>query len=724
MNFESPIPGSLVASVVLVLMAAACWIAWRSRGTVPNRYLSGILALRLLVILMAGLIAANPYFIKEKPDPEGFRIAVLADVSESMLTEDAGGKSRLEVARLMLDTEDNGSLLAQIQEEAPTDLLAFVESPAQSGSNLQVEPGTTAIGEVLQQTLAGSDASSRQLGAVVLLTDGVSLKGESIIDAAKDYRAKGIPVSAIGIGNVSPSGDIKLEFGDIVKKSPAGEPIDLTVMASNTGSAPKEVEVELLSDDRVLETRKVSLPGDGESKLVFGDVPEIPGVETYRARLKEAPKGDMNQANNTAFAAVEITAPKKIEILYLSNRLGYSYRFLSMLLNDDDRFALKAIIRTGEEKFTIRGFDENWEGPKDSFPQDPMTLLDNRILVIDTRVLVELAPEAQEAIRSFLEDRAGGVLFLGPPDAAPQNLKSLIPVRQAEIFEPKRREALELSEEPIFQEASQGVLFMPPHPFLPEGKPVGVGVSAAKGARIAAKTQNGDFPVLAVQAYGPGRAAFLGTESSWRWQMESARGMEQHRLFWSYLLGWLGSGGKPRIETPLQATIQGVGEDASLDIRVRGSDFRLAESARVRANLMGPKGESLRSVTLAPSPFDAGLYTGGFNTEEPGEHRVTYTVEFPDGERLINNVYFIATRQGRESEDVAFREESLRDLARITGGRYRDYQNPNDILPLTLADGLPILKEHVYWSRLPLFLIILFVFAATEWFLRRRIGLR
>lgn len=723
MNFESPIPGSVVALAVIVLMIGAGWIAWNSRGKVPNRYLAGILVLRLLVILMAGLITANPYFILEKPDPEGYRVALLADVSESMLTEDVGDKARLEAAKRMVDPESAGSLLSKIQEDAPVDLLGFVQSPTPSGPNLQVEPGTTAIGEVLSQTLDSSETSTRELGAVVVLTDGISLTGESITDAAKAFRAKGIPVSVVGIGNQSPLGDIKLEFDELPRKSPAGELIDIPVIASNTG-ATRQIEVELLADNRVLETKAITLPSKGDVEINFGDTPEIPGVNTYRARIKEAPQGDMNQANNTAFAAVEITAPKKIEVLFLSNRLGYTYRFLSMLLNGDKRFALKAIIRTGEEKFTIKGFDEDWEGPKDGFPEDPMIFLENRILIVDTRVLVELAPEAQESIRSFLEDRAGGVLFLGPPNAAPQELKGLIPVREAEIFKPQRREPLELAQEPIFQDAAQGVLFMPPHPFLPEGKPVSIGVSAAKGARIAAETENGELPVLAVQAYGPGRAAFLGTESTWRWQMESARGMEQHKLFWSYLLGWLGSGGKPRIETPLQASVQGVGETIPLDIRVRGSDFRLAESARVRANVMGPKGETLRSVTLAPSPFDAGLYSGGFGTSEPGEHRVTYTVELPDGERLNSNVYFIAARQGRESEDVAFREEPLRDLARITGGRYTDYKDPDAILPLSLADGLPILKERVYWSRVPIYLVILFVFAATEWFLRRRIGLR
>lgn len=724
MNFESPIPGSLIASIVIVLMVAASWVAWNSRGKVPNRYLGSLLILRLLVAIMAGLIAANPYYIFEKPDPEGFRVAVLADVSESMMTGDANKQTRLDAARQMVDSQDSGSLLSGIRRDAPTDLMAFVESLSPVGASLQTEPGTTAIGEALSLTLEAGDTYSRRLGAVVLLTDGVSLRGKAITDAAKDFRAQGIPVSVVGIGSESPTGDIKLDFNDIPKKSPAGEPIELTVTASNSGSRPQEIEVEFLADDRVIETRKVTLPSESGAQLIFENTPEIPGVETYRARIKNAPEGDMNQANNTAFAAVEIIAPKRAEILYLSNRLGYTYRFLSMLLNGDKQFALKAIIRTGEEKFSIRGFAEDWEGAKDRFPEDPMELLDNRVLIIDTRMLVELTADAQDSIRSFLEDRAGGVLFLGPPDAAPKGLKGLIPVRETEIFEPKQREALELVEEPVFQEAAQGVLFMPPQPFLPQDKPVGIGISAAKGARVIAKTQNGALPVLAVQAYGPGRAAYLGTESTWRWQMESTRGMEQHRLFWHYLLGWLGSGGKPRIETPLQASIQAVGEITSLDIRVRGSDFRMAESARIRANIMGPTGKSLRSVTLAPSPFDAGLYTGNFNARKPGEYRVTYTVELPEGERLTRNVYFIATRQGRESEDVAFREQPLRDLARITGGRYTDYKNPDAILPIPLAEGLPMLKERVYWSRIPLFLIILLIFAASEWFLRRRIGLR
>jgi len=452
-------------------------------------------------------------------------------------------------------------------------------------------------------------------------------------------------------------------------------------------------------------------------------VPEIHGFQSYRARIRNPPSNDLNPADNTGYAAVEITPPNEHSVLYLSKRPGNTFRFLQQTLKQDEQFSLRAIIRLGEERFFHQGF-ENRELPQDDFPAESAYYLENQVLVIETSVLPELAEKTQEALRSFLENRAGGILFIGPPELAPQSLQPLLPARQSELLSPARNEPLDLAIDPVFQEAAGGVLFLPPGPYLPEGTTAATALALARGARVITSTERGNLPVLALQAYGAGRTAYLGTASTWRWQMHSTRGGEQYSLFWRYLLAWLGSGGKPRLETPAGDNIRPVGEPLPLELRVLGSDFLPAADAQVRAHIQGPDGAAMPALTLAPSPYEPGLYTGMMIADKPGEYRVDYEVELPGGESLSRMEFFAATRKGLENEDIAFREGTLKNIARITGGIYASYKNSNDILPLNLAAGLPTLQERVYWTRNGLFLAVLLMVAALEWFLRRRTGLR
>ncbi len=726
MAFDTPIPLWLLAVAALALVALAVWLAWRARGALPRRYLALLLGLRLVAVALAILLAANPYHIVRTPDPDGVRVAVLADVSGSMATADTGDRPRLEVLKSLLSTEDQGqnSLLSPLEESFSVEVYPFVDSLLPRNTQLDLQPGTTDIGQALDEILATEAQGNRPLAAVVLLSDGISLDGESPLEAGKRFRAAGVPLSTVGIGNTRPPANLGLHFKEPPRKAPAGEALPLNVVAANESNRLLETEVEFYAGEQLLESRAVTLEPGAKNTLAFEALPEIHGFNVYRARFRDVPPEDLNPADNSAYAAVEITPPDKLEVLYLSNRLGNNYRFLQQMLKPDEQFAMRSLIRLGEDKFYQQGFDEQEEFEPGKFPEETEAYLQNRVLLVETSVLPELSEPVRETLRSFLEDRAGGILFLGPPELAPESMQALLPVRRAELVEATRRETLELTLDPVFREATGGVLFMPPGPYLPVDTPAATAVELSRGARVAARTEHGNLPVLALQAYGAGRVAFLGTDASWRWQMDSERGGEQYRIFWHYLLSWLAAGGKPRLEIPGHENVRPVGEPLALELRVLGRDFLPASEARVQARITGPGGEPLPEVTLTPSPYEPGLFTGLSVAKEPGEYRVSYHVTLPDGESLNRQEYFAAARQGRENEDIAFREQPLRDLARVTSGRYAPYTDAASLLPLKLAAGLPTIEERIYWTHNALFLALLLIAAGLEWFLRRRVGLR
>lgn len=167
----------------------------------------------------------------------------------------------------------------------------------------------------------------------------------------------------------------------------------------------------------------------------------------------------------------------------------------------------------------------------------------------------------------------------------------------------------------------------------------------------------------------------------------------------------------------------GLGENLPLDIDVLGDDFRPAPDAKVTATITLPNGSS-RTVMLEPSGENIGRYEAVFYPTDSGEHRVDYEVNLPDS-LLLRNAAFIARPIGVETEDTSFNEELLRDLARISHGRY---YTPATFL--SQGQDLPW-SENVPWREdtkplLPSWLtLLLFAAAATMfWGARRRIGMK
>jgi hypothetical protein len=283
---------------------------------------------------------------------------------------------------------------------------------------------------------------------------------------------------------------------------------------------------------------------------------------------------------------------------------------------------------------------------------------------------------------------------------------------------------LEAQQEPVFQGLAGGVLFSAPSPFLEEQMRVPFATRLSKGARPVLQARASTLPIVAAQAYGAGRVVYMGSDQSWRWKMDSGRGGEQYRLYWQHLLAWLGTGGKPRLEVPLEGTLQDLSEPLNLNIMARNNEYQLSDSAVVRAVLTGPDGTSPPEQLLMPDSREPGQYRGSVGLSLPGEYRVNYSVEYEGGEQIDRTAFFAGAYIGEENSDLRFRESELKDLARITGGEYYHYTEVDAIEELSLSSSVPMLRRYHYWTRHFLFILLFLGVLGYEWFYRRRIGLK
>lgn len=709
------------------MIAGLLVLSFRSvQKLIPQRHRGMLWGLRAIGLLLVGLLCINPFFIERYADPEAFHVALLGDLSGSMHLQDTQGqRARVDYVRDALSDLEPDSLFRRLGQRYDASRYTFAaDLHLNFSSDLMLHPGLTGIGSALRTLLNSQVSEDKSLGAVVIMSDGISLQGESMFDVAKAYRDLGVPVTVIGVGENASRGDLSIEFVDAPEEAPLGEPLELNVMVENKFQRAVTLEVGLFDKETLVEQQTIDIQAKNKAEVAFTAQPLMPGHCVYRARILNPMRDDLNPTNDVAFAPVLVTEPKVMKVLYLAARLTNDYRFLKLAIKEDELFRLQSIIRLGEARILRHGFEDDVDEASNTLIQDVNALMDYSVLIIETSVLEHLDEAAVAGLKTYLNHRGGGILFTGIPEEIDVDTRAVLPVRQSLPLAAHSRQYLELELDPVFSDAAGGTLFAPPGLFLAKEQLVVSGDVMSRASRSVLHTKAKGESIMALQAYGAGRVVFLGTASSWRWRMESARGIEQHRLFWRYLLGWLGTGGKPRLEMPIQGEVQSLATPVQLDLTVRGQDFRLSEDASVMATITTPDGDVLPPQVLVPEMLEPGVYTGATLLPKPGEYKVDYDIEFPEGERLHRQAFFVGEFSGEENTDLRFREKELADIARITEGEYVSYRKIDEIEALKVSPNLPQLEQRTYWTRNGFYLTVIVLVFCMEWYLRRRIGLR
>ena len=724
---ETQIPGFWILTAAIVGLIVVGWFSFRTRRFISKRDRYVLLALRALAVVLIGLVAWNPSVEENYPDRDAFQVALLADLSASMHLADTGdGDSRLSTVEEMLVVDSDESLAGRLVGRYD-----FVQRGFSDGlipgklSTFKLKSGVTAIGDALDELLENRSTGTTRLGGVVLFSDGISLEGQSVFEVAKLYRSAGVPVTVVGVGEPSAGKDLKIEFSKTPKQAVFGEAFELRALVSNEFAFEVENEILLLDGDEILDSQPLVIDGESEKEIRFTAVPSRQGLHLLRVKFKTRQAGDLNPNTDVDYSAVTVAEPETMKVLYLSARMSQEYRFLKRVVEDDPSLSFRAIIKLGPSKFFQGGFEaDEIESEKPEFPQDLDTLLQYSVLLIDASAFDELKESVSLGIKDFLMRRGGGLIVIGSLGKVPEQLLSTLPIRAMDTFYGKSRQTLEAQQEPAFQKLAGGVLFSAPSPFLEEQMRIPFSTRLSKGARPVLQARSSSLPIVAAQAYGAGRVVHMGSDQSWRWKMDSDRGGEQYRIYWQHLLAWLGTGGKPRLEVPLEGTLQDLSEPLDLNILARNNEYELSDYAIVRAVLTGPDGTSTPEQLLMPDSREPGEYRGSVGLSLPGEYRMRYSVEYEGGEQIDRSVFFAGAYIGAENSDLRFRASELKDLARITGGTYYHYTEVDAIEELSLSKNIPMLQRYHYWTRHFLFILLFLGIFGYEWFYRRKIGLK
>jgi uncharacterized membrane protein len=785
------------AGVVMLLLLF--WGYAGAASSLTTRLLAA--ALKALGIAVLAVCLLEPLFSGTRVRPGANSFVILADNSQSMMLRDRSAeRSRAEEVKAALD--DAAPWSAQLREDFDVRRYAY-DSQLRAVSDyrgLAFDGGASALGASLDRLVRRYQG--RALAGIMLLSDGNATDTEllkRLLDSKSDPAAPRLPpIYPVLIGGDQPAGDVSIGRVAIAQTSFEDAPVSLSAQVKAIGYNGRKLVVQLLDEKgEVVDRQQVIAVDDSAAPALavrFQVKPARAGLSFYQLRV--AAEGEEKQfddpaktaeatlENNTRLVVVD-RGQGPYEVLYVSGRPNWEFKYLRRALEEDDQVRLVGLIRIAkrEPKFSFRsrvgeetnplfrGFDpkdkeqvEQHDQPvivrlgtkdeaelRDGFPKAPEDLYRYHAIVIDDLEAEFFTQDQLTLVKDFVRQRGGGLLMLGGQesfkngkfertpigDLLPVYLDDLPPVVQDARYqialtregwlEPWiRLRAEENTERKRLHE-------MPTFHTLNRVR----GIKPGATVLVTAAVEGGKpVPALVEQRFGRGRAGAILLGDLWRWGLrrvatqtavtQTAPPPQDLEKSWRQTIRWLVSDVPRRVELHVD---RAEGEDVlggpvRLLIDARDEKYAPLENATVTLRVTGPDNKPLE-LTAEPSDQKPGVYETAYVPRQPGAFRATATVKSADGSDVGEAASgWTSQPAANEFADLRANRELLSRLAEQTGGEVVAADDIDRFVASLPTRAAEITEPYVVplWHRPGVFLLAIGCLVA-EWGLRRWKGL-
>lgn len=762
--------------VVLAVAVVVLWVVVlyaKEKTTASRGGLAVLVALRFFALGLLLLLLAGPTIERRRTGKP--RLALVVDRSASMNTPDCDGQTRLRQWQQLLVAGGAGgaALVDRLQASFQVDVIPLADQFAllKPTSHQSLAAAVLELG-VSENGQGDGNAGATRLGdavdfalrelpgprptAIVVLSDGISTRGQPLATVAQRARAQGVPIYTVAIGSEQRQPDVA--FGELIAEETVfpGDAMLVEATVRATGFAGREASVTLrdVQADRQLAQTTVELPPENAEKNVRLLIrPTQPGRLDLELQIEILP-GETNVENNTTGHEVQVR-DQPIRVLLVQSGPSYEYRAMKSLLQRDPAIQLHVRLQEADREFAevdptaLRAFPLS---EQELFAYDVVLLGD-----VDPGLLPRMV---WPMLLRFVSEQGGGLAIAAGPRFMPsayqtnRAMRVLMPIEPRDA-NPLRAEGKLAMAFPILPTAfgrrapcmqladtldgSNAVWkSLPPVTWLLEVARV------KRGARILAEcpTRSGangpQLPVILRHYVGAGEVLMHLTDETWRWRWRTD---DQHfARYWGQAVRRLARGRLVRGESPAG---QG-GARLSTDRRT----YRPGESVRVQARYGNPSQApaedqlvvhlqsnvlSRRELVLHRRLGHRGRFVTTMHDLPAGEYELEIAVDStptrmapPDEpNQQAATARFAVRAPPRELARIAVDRRSLAEAARISHGKTYTVETADQLLV-----DLPPAKR-VTLERLPpydlasshvaigLFSAIL----ATEWLLRRRWGM-
>lgn len=743
MTVNPLLPTEQLIVLLAAVLAGGMVLAWRASARLSPRLRLIACAARCSALLALAALALNVGEWR-KPDADVKpRWCVLLDRSGSMSTADMDGQSRWAAAC---------RLAAQLEKDAgdrrDVDLLAFsdnVEGARQTAKSLAAavpDGRATEAGRALETvTGAGAVGGGKPIG-IILLSDGrQTSQGADPVLAGMRARAQDAPVLAVPFGKTKEVRDISVKAARRLVIGFAGQPVRIQGEVASRWSGEVNVAVHLVDGAGVaVATNEVRLPAVGRGAVSFTVTPGRPGFTSYK--LQTAPwEGESDVRNNES--PFEVNAlDKKIRVLLVEGVPYWDSKFLGQHLRKQPNMEVTSVYRTAPERFfKIAPDGASQSEAKEIFPNSAEELGAYDLVVFGKGAEYFMTPERVAALKSFVADQGGSVVFARGRPYADQGggLEDLEPVAWAGasamdcrllprgegedigLFAgllPGRDDAV-WSRLPLVKCSQMSVELKSFAQVLAEGRRPGTGESSSQAV-----------PLLISRRFGKGMAVVMNVDGLWQWSFfpsaKEAAGMYEE--LWTQLLLWAGTYAEflPGHTYAIRLGVSAAPPNMPVRVQVRRRGA--AAAGQEMPNVRVTRGtDTVQELTLSAGDR-ADSWEAVLTLADPGLYRVTLIPPREDAKGRELGVLLQIQAQPGERDDVNPDPEYLEKLTAAAGGSVltaaalADAMEQREQARGHQADqGSNVVWEPL-WDRGWLLATILAALLA-EWTVRRRNGL-
>ncbi len=491
-----------------------------------------------------------------------------------------------------------------------------LERAKKMAAHLEADGKESRLGTALRQVIDHYRGSS--LAGVIMFTDGVTTRDETIAQAGEYAAQKGVPLFLVGIGDDHEIRDLKLHDLQVEDTVFKGDRVIFECRLTGQGYTDLTVPVVLRVKDKNGKEKEVGRemvkvdPKGKSVKVRLKDTPNEVGRKTYIIEV-EPPKVEGNEkplppGNLRLERAIEVVEDKEINVLFVEQQPRYEFRYVKFLLereNPNEKTKKKSIkLKT----VLLDADDDVSKQDRTALDDFPATLDElNRFDVVifgdcDPNHR-KLGPQRLRNLANFvrgeddkgrkLPKAGGGFLMIAGTSFAPHAFKDtpLADIMPVDPLTNKPPPEPELRKDRIRPELTPSGRLHPIFRFSPDEaenlqiwqrlapmywtssgyrlRPLAEVLAVHPHEKMAggpAPNQDPRLPLVVQQYVGTGRSMFFGFDETWRWRLREDE--SKFNQFWVQVMRYLSRGRSNRTDLRLdKQTPYRLGEPIKVTVR-------------------------------------------------------------------------------------------------------------------------------------------------------------
>lgn len=672
-TFAASAPVILLGVVILLIAAWLSVLTWQRHA--GRRWLTGLEAVRLAVIALVVLTLWQPELNRPRTRTDQPEIVILADASRSMTTQDVLVREQTVESRAdWVERQLADGFWSALTNQYQVSVDRFATLPG-TNATATAEEGTD-----LNAALEEAATRSRNLRAVILLSDGDWNLGPSPVGAATRLRVRDVPVFAVGVGSQQYLPDLAIERVSAPAYGLLGEQVFIGFTIRS--HLPREIRTSVtLRDEWGGETaRDIVVPALGQAEDAVLWTPLREGATRLTLELP-VEQGELRRDNNLHVFPISIRK-EILQVLVVDSVPRWEYRYLRNALSRDPGVNVETLLlHPGIGPGGGRGY-------LDAFPVTREALSKYDVVFLgDVGVGPgELSLEAATALKGLVEQQGSGLVFL--PGSRGRQLSlldtplgELLPVELDEtqptglgtatpstLVLTQRGRGHLLTMLAAREEQNAQLWRQLPGFFwsaaVRKSKPGADVLAVHEGLR----NQWGRTPLLVTRPEGNGKVLFMGIDSAWRWR----RGVEDtyHYRFWGQVVRWMSYQRHLAQDRGFRVFYTPETPHRGETVRLHATLFDAAgaplTAGRATAEAITPSGRA-EQLPLTAVEGGWGVFEGEFTAREQGVYQVTVRNE--ETARAIQLDLLVRGEQ-REQVGRPARFEILKEIAAITRGAF------------------------------------------------------